>query len=421
MQELVCVLQQLPSHCHWAYADEDLLRCIPIREPVKRGPRGRALRSLIKAARSVGIHWPLVWLVALFELLRLLSRQFNVPMQAPASLQVPFRVFVGFGAGPEEQLYKRYCAEQSGQVLRLDQTSIESFAQWHRVGMVAALSAFCHAAIAARQAMKLLPVALGEWECEFLTFIGMRLADYSYRRAWFGWLQASAGSRIEDIAFLAVDTCAFAVSDQQLRPSFIQHGLIYYCLLAGFVRVEVLTADEANFFGKLLPHAKLVRTPQNTPLAISELSDVVLIASIYGEPDYIARINSFLYWAESVHLSVCVRPHPREDRTFWLGRGVEHNLAVDASDAGFFQALTRLKPRLVVSWFSTALADALAMGVIPVTVCHPDERAVADMPYPLFQRCLSWPRDKDMVARLLRDDEYYEAVLFSLNKETMVS
>lgn len=421
LQELTGLLQKLPAHYHWAFADENLLRSIPTGMPVKRGSRGRPLYGLVRAASSIGLHWPLLWLVGVVELGRLLLRQLNVPVQSTATLQSPFRIFTGFGAGSEESLFSRYCGEHPGPVLRLDQTRIESFAQWHRVDISGALSALASAIVTARQAMKLLPADLGRWHCDFLAFIGMRIADYAYMRAWFGWLKNSNGANVEEVAFLAADTCAFAVADLELRPAYLQHGLIFYYLLPGFVRVEALTFDEANYFRTVFPQTALVQAPHYPTLAIDELAELVLVASIYGEPDYMARINPFLQWASTANLNVCVRPHPREDRRFWQGRGFDSSLVMDDSDSDFVQALQRLKPRLVISWFSTALAEALNLGVVPVTVCRPDDRAVADMPYLIFQRCLHWPQDSAAIARLLYDNDYYAAVLASLRKEIKVS
>ena len=417
MRTITSMLQLLPARFHWAFANEDLLRAIPIGIPVKRGRRGVALHAMIKVVHRIGLHWPLLWLVGVSALARMLLRQSNAVAQSPAVLQLPFRIFIGFGAGSEEPLFMRYSAERSGTVLRLDQTSIESFAQWHRIGIGDALSALWYAVVTAKAAMAALPAVLASRDCDFLTFIGMRIADYSYMHAWFGWIKASHAANVEEVGFLAADTCAFAVSDRGLDPVFLQHGLLFFCLLPMCVRVEALNSDEADYFRQELPHA-IISLPQPIArLKVHELTGLVLVASIYGEADYLAQINPFLQWAGSEKLRVCVRPHPREDCEFWRSRGFDSYLVVDDSDKDFFHALARLKPRLVISWFSTALADALDAGVIPVTVCQPGDRAVVDMPYPLFQRCLSWPQDSGVIAKLLSDNEYYEAILASLRKE----
>jgi hypothetical protein len=111
---------------------------------------------------------------------------------------------------------------------------------------------------------------------------------------------------------------------------------------------------------------------------------------------------------------VRVRPHPREDRSFWTNEVDPSLVDFEGGDASFHDALRRLRPRIVVSWYSTALADALMCGIVPVTVSDETTPAVADMVYPLLDRALRWPRDQHRIAEIMRSEAAYQETLSSL-------
>jgi hypothetical protein len=146
----------------------------------------------------------------------------------------------------------------------------------------------------------------------------------------------------------------------------------------------------------------------------NEATDEIMVASVYERSQEMARILPFLDWAQGNAWNVRVRPHPREDRSFW-SREVDDSLAqLDDRDASFHDALRRLRPRIVVSWYSTALAEALNCGIMPVTISDESTPAIADMVYPLLDRALRWPRDLERIVQVMRSDAAYDATLQEL-------
>lgn len=419
IQHLTAHLQNLPSRYHWAWADEALLRAIPRNEDVARGARGRRLRGLVALGKRLGLVWLLVWLVGLVELTRLVLGQGGSRRNgAHGKGRYPARFLVGFGAGSEEPIFRKYCKDHPGKVGRLDQINVASFAEWHRVGALQALRSLHGALALAREAVDALPPELTRWRPDFLTFIGMRVGYFAYMHAWFEGLKTRAGEELEEIVFLAADTAAFAAVEAKLPTCYHQHGLIPCAVLPEFARVETLTADEAAFFRSALPSAHISLRPKpRQALTPAQLSKEILVASIYGDAEYMARIGSVIAWAKSNKIPVRVRPHPCEAGTFWSAYEAKGDISIEKSDAGIVETIDRLRPRLVVSWFSTVLAEALEQDIAPVTVCEEGDRNAADMVYPLFRRCLRWPQDADMIQRLMIDDEFYESILSRLRAE----
>ena len=413
-------LQKLPAQYHWALSDGSLLQAISRNEPMVRGIRGSRLGVVVKVSQHLGLVWPLLSLVGMVELIRLLLRQ-RVSTRNGSSQDghYPTRFFVGFGAGREEEYFSRYCETQAGGVGRLDQINVGSFAVWHCVGIVSGLRSLARALAVARMALAALPLELAPWRADFFTYVGMRVGYFAYMRAWFEILKTKTRTRLDEVAFLTGYLPAFAAVEVGLPTCYLQHGMIRHStLLPAFIRVEALTAAEAAFIRYRLPKTRVTTHSRSRhTLVPSQMAREILVASIYyPDTEYILRIMPFICWANTMKVPIRVRPHPCEDGTFWPGYETAGHVTIEKSDVGFFHAIDRLQPRLVVSWFSGAMDDALRCGVIPVSVCADDDRNVADMIYPLFQRCLRWPQDTESIERLLDDDEYYTSVLSRLRE-----
>lgn len=418
--EHVKELQHLPSKLQWAVGDSFLLQSIAQGKPARRGSAGTRLSTLVRVFAHLRMEYLLLFLVGAAELVKLLlkqgrvARQGGLPRSGLAERQYPSFFFVGFGAGSEEQLFADYCAEKSAPVARIDQTKVETMGKWRRVGVIEALASLLHALALARQALASLPREFLPWEKDFLTFVGMRLGYFSFAYAWFRQLKASAPI-VKEVCFLSADTAAFAAVNAGLPTRYLQHGLVRHSLvLPDFDQVDALTHDEGLHFRRRLPKADIKLTRPVMPVVVPRQPHSLLVASIYGHHDEMRRILPFLEFAAQRGMTIHIRPHPCEDRSFWLKGVFPFSFTLEEGDATFDAALDRLQPTMVVSWFSTALVDALYRGVIPVSVCARDDQNIQDMVYPLFEHCLHWPGDLDVLGQIISDQGFYKATLTGL-------
>ena len=413
-------LQQMPTQYHWAVADSGMLQSIAEGVPVQRGRAGARLKMLVKLFARLRLTNLLLFTVGAFELAKLLLRQsrkadLNGKIRLVlAESPYPTTFFVGFGAGAEESLFTGYMARKGLPVARVDQTKVESMGQWHRVGVLQALASLMHSHTLARQAIASLPEEYGPWKVDFQTYVGMQLGYFSFVNAWFAKLKENAPGLIE-VCFLSPDTAAFAAINIGLPTCFLQHGLIRHSLvLPMFDQVDALTHDEITHIRRRLPTANIrLARPVMTSIARRN-PRCILVASVYGHHEELRRIIPVIEYMSELGLTIYMRPHPREDREFWQSGNLPFVVKLEDSDTSFDAALERLRPSLVVSWFSTALVDALYRGIIPVSVSAGDDPNVADMVYPLFSRCLQCPQDAGVLERLLDDDKYYDSVLSRL-------
>jgi hypothetical protein len=418
---LVDELNALPTQYQWIFADSALLQAVSQNKPVERGTRGRLLFHMISVSRRLGVAWVLVALVSIIEFIRMWSQQRAAKNAVSGEIyEYPARFFVGFGAGAEEPLFLKYCVNGVIQTARLDQINIASFAVWHQVGFFSGLHRLMNALFVASKALDAISSHYSYWRVDFLTCIAMKAGYSAYMRAWFESLKVKTGASLEEVAFLSPDTAAFAAVDAGLPVCFLQHGMIRHSLiLPALCRAEALTVDEARHMKCRLPLAQVTTHSQwRRKLDPSLMTKAILIASIYGSTEYMSLIAPFVFWANAKKVPLHVRPHPRENSTYWQSYALAGQVIIAKDDADIYQAIDRLRPRLMVSWFSTAVLNALECGIIPITVCTDDDSYVIDMVYPLFKRCLRWPQDMKTIERLLYDDEYYVSVLSRLTEES---
>ena len=416
---VVTVFRDLPPQYYWVYANEALFRAISAGVPQKKGPRSRHLYFVIQLSKKLKIQWEVVLLVGLVAIVCILLRQvfYCRHKESGRGGYCGSRFFVGFGAGAEGNLFSEYVdGNKSDHVERLNQRDLSTFFRIHRVKFSAGIGATVSSYKTAVRAVQEVPEVFKDYRDDIVLNVIKRIGYYSYLRTWFEFYTESDNSFLREVAFVSPDVAAFAAVDAGLPTCYLQHGMIRRSILfPSFDRIVALTVAEAAFMTQRVPKAVILCHPRSLPGHLPEqMNRTMLVASVYGLPELMPRIVPLLNWARERTVSVEVRLHPCEDGIFWRSNEVAEYAKVQTDDASFFPSMDRLRPRFLVSWFSTTMMDALECGVIPVSVCADDDIHVADMVYPLFQCCLRWPQDAESLERLLDDDEYYTSVLSRL-------
>lgn len=420
LDDILDKLQKLSPQYHWALSDAQLLLAIYGNKPVVRKSRLFFMTILAGFSQRVGMVWPLIYLIGTVVLVKLLVRQYALTKNINRGAgDYPACFFVGFGVAKEEELISQYNKHDGGTLGMLHQYKIETFAFWHRVDVLSGFRSLFNAIVFAKRAVAALPDELVCRRVDFHTHIASKIGYYSYVRAWFAILAARSGSNPVDVAFSCQNLAAFAAVDAGIGATYFSHGMITRCeLLPAFATVRALTTYEANFIRHRLPSAHVtVYSPARQMLAPSQMAKEILITScpVGGNPRYMQTVIPLIRWAKIKKIPVRVRLHPSEDATyFWSDYVNEGLVTIAEGDVDFFQTIDRLKPRLLVSWVSTTLADVLHCGVIPITASLDDDLYAAELVYPIFQRCLKLSEEFKFIERLLCDDEYYESVLSRL-------
>ena len=407
-------LYKAPAEFRWALANSGLGKLItgvPM-EVSTFGRQGRLIRRLVGVACVFGAARLLVALVAWVEVARVMYQSRKVQSEG---LVTTCRIFVGFGAGLEEQMWSAFEAESGGPAIRLDETRPVTFLAYHRPRAYALFKHIWRASAAVVPFLSntaLEPVASNRKDT--ITYAALRMGKYILYRTW--WQEVEQAS-ISQVVFLSAETPAFACIDAGIwEVEYRQHGLHRKSILMpAFSRLKMLTQIEADWYRQYLPQVEIeVLRPTQT---LVHHVPRILIASVYDMPGFhkkkdLARVESLIQWAHQNNIDVRIRKHPREVDDFWERHFPE--LQLDATPDCFIEAQLRLQPMFVASWFSTSLVDALLVNVVPLSVMQLEDRHLQDMVFEVPRHCLLWPQHQSVMDALISGDESVYSVVSEL-------
>jgi hypothetical protein len=388
-------LAEINTEHHWMLAHDSLIRNVYIsHKPLAYSQRSMLIRRMFDWLRLPPLELFVLRAVGTVGALQWWWRA----KSAKGLPKNPFRLFVGFGAGPEEPMWRKYQAEDKVPALRLDQTKPATFGALHQPGLLRLLSRVWRKAGTTH---RFVVNSDHEWVIvsrpDFLTHACQRIGQYAF---FYEWWRGMNAAHIEKAVFISNDTPAFACLDAGFRKvEFRQHGCLRRStLMPQFPMLQVLTEEEKDYLSKQLPGASFHLARPG--VVIEKYNRLLLITSIYDtdelhKGDELQKLKDVFSWAKSQSVEVRIRPHPCEDPVFW--RLYFPEAVIDTTDATFEDALSRLRPLFVLSWFSTTLIDALLRGVVPVSVSSTNCKHVQDMIVSLHRHCLGWPEQKDIL------------------------
>ncbi len=208
--------QSLPNNIRWAFADSALLQAIENNEALVRGARGLVLAKLITISKNMSLEWLAIQLIGYLEAMTMYAQYRSSPKYPCGN--APARLFIGFGAGMEDELFRIF-ADQASAVLRLNQQDLANF---NRISTIPLFVLFRRVRDALRQVKNhwsLLPPELNDYSVEFLTHCAMRLARYSFFRAWFEAYMKEL-NQVPEVCLVSPDALAFAAVDAEVVSVF---------------------------------------------------------------------------------------------------------------------------------------------------------------------------------------------------------
>lgn len=414
-KELLHELYRAPVHLHWVLANFGH-RLMP---GFSFGWRGRIIRRLVGFACAFGCARLIVSFVAATELARLMYLARRAPqLELPESSCI----FVGFGAGSEEQMWHGFKNDSDGLAIRLDQTLPETFLSYHRPGTRELLKQiWCESGVVVPFLLNTLLESGAPNRKDSVTYAALRMAAYVLYRTWWRDLRNKS---ISKIVFISPDIPAYACIDAGMTPvEYHQHGFhIVSILMPPFDVLRLLTQADVDWYQQHLPKSRFEISP--SPERVAQHLPRILVASIYNYPkgelpepwsknQDSALLQSLVDWADKENLEVIVRMHPRESDNFWKVRFPK--LRIDATQDSFQEALLRIKPMFVVSWGSTCLVDATKENVVPVSIMGTNSKHLDWFVYDVSKHCLLWPDDKVILEEVVGGRLDPETVISKLN------
>ncbi len=365
-----------------------------------------------------GIEWQLIYIVGLFVMINMLVAQlFVINQKREIDQDYPAAFFVGFSVMKNDQIYLDYCGKTSEVVGKLNQYNIESFARWCRVNFQMGMYFLAYSITIAKKAIASMPSELAGRREDFLAHIASKLGYYAYMRSWFHMVHR-INPRLKEIAFSCQNIASFAAVDEGIHTIYFSHGLLSHAeLLPAFNKVTVISDAEMEFVKRRLPDSSVATyLNQVEKLDPSQMLREVLICSCPSSGNkYMSNIITFLDFAKIENIKVRVRLHPSENyNVFWHKYQEAGLVSIEVCDINVHHAIVRLKPRLVLSWGSTTLIDALDHGVIPINAIQDNDLLAMELVYPVCGRSLSLDHHFKSLSKLFYDDDYYNYVLSKL-------
>ena len=209
----------------------------------------------------------------------------------------------------------------------------------------------------------------------------------------------------------------------------VYHGLMGKINLSTFPEydsVYVYSYDERKYLIDAGIKSKVLTYPMMKAESHKNIAIFFMPATASNKIDWSIFSESFLSLTKlfkTFDYDVCIKVHPLAKASKKFSK--EYNLQpynwdeifdlsnfkyVDGSDGA--SIINKLKPNFVISWGSTALCEALNMGLIPITLWDTHfPRDVLESVYPINKRALLWPSEMEIIQDLLDDKFIYDDVV----------
>lgn len=407
---LAAHLQTLPPEIRWLHAQQETIRAKACGLPTRGGPWRRRAERLVMAADHIGLGATAAVAAHMILLIATYIGQFRtMPLVSTKAA-----LFVGIEALREPQLVRQFESLALEPVQQVDERTLTNFSRVGRVGVAALLRETRKVQSEIRSYLDGSAPPHGLDRRDLLAGFVLVGHRYVYLRAWFR-RYVSARRSGQTIAFSAASYVPYAAIAAGARAIYFTHGFQGYALVyPDFSAAYCDNRFEAEHLERRLPGCAVTVTREPSgPIKTRRL------AAIAGTVCEIWRhelCRSFIAWARASDIPVVVRRHPQDTSGYWdEWRGVT-GVSIADGDGELESFLDAYRPRLLATWVSTALLDALAKGVVPVTVDRQDVEVV-DTVYPIRRMSLRWPEEKDVVEVLVDDEAACDAFVRNKMRE----
>lgn len=390
----------------WTLASEEAIYSAAAGKQAAWGPKASRLRTLLQWADKLLLADFILLLVGAGAATKLWWKV-RKDSRGSSGERDTKRVFVGFGANSEEELWKNYRDKTDVASLRINQSSCKGMAALGCPGLIPTYFVLLRELAGYSARLKTITHVAGPSRSDFLTACGMNAGIYAFHRKY--WEMARKAGVVE-ATFLASDIPAFACVDAGIPTTYLQHGLISLTiLLPKFSTIETLTADEENYLRRLNCEADITRVARDEP-ANGPKNNVLLLLSVDDTPERLVVAKRLIDWANRIGVSVVVRPLPRfhNDPVVQKLQGHLPGVHFDTDLLSIEDSLARYNPKFIVAWTSTALPIGLSYGCLPVSLLDPDSfQIIQNMVYPMLHRVLFWPRDEHIMNMVFHSEQAF--------------
>lgn len=379
--------------------------------------RSKNVYRLIKLADFFKIANFLIFFVGLYRVYFLMNK---IVKNKVNKRDVNYRnIFVGHGANAEENIFSEYLKVTDGSVLRINSISLDGLEKINFSPLSAAFVLLFQNMFGLSQKIKKLTTSLKLSYYDFLTVAALNIGEYVFFRLFW---RAAKLQGVREATFLALGPSASACIHEGNKTVYWSHGLIKLSILMEMPHsISVITVEEKAYFDNIFLKKITCDLLKKSYYDVGEKNNVALILS----PEFLltrskllkCNFNSFCLWLNDHEFRNILRPTPKitANEFLLLRKELHHSCVIDDVSVDFVKSLSTVKPKFVVGANSTGLFIALAMGILPISLCDPnDEVLCQNMIYPLAKKVLFWPRDRVEIEAVLHSDVVYAKNILKL-------
>ena len=208
-----------------------------------------------------------------------------------------------------------------------------------------------------------------------------------------------------------------AAIDVGIKTFYLTHGnigAVHPISFPNFDGVYVYSSDEKKYLNKVVANINVFIYPFIKVESHNNL--IIVFMRLNDDQMDFNELKDLVYFFKHNHYIVKFKPHPQYNDnnlyTWAMALGVD----IIGKEKGSASSLIDLySPSFVVAWQSTALSEAINMGVIPISLSNKSEVLSCKSIYQLNKRVLFWNRDKKYIIKIINQQVPYSKVLRNLS------
>lgn len=348
----------------WSLQDSVTNYFISTNQKVPLNKKSKAALYILKVAYHARLSDGAIFLLGLVKAIPLWLKVKQVSNRTFSKKKA--KVFLGFGATIESLLYQHACDRFGKDLLKVSPCSYSSIAALGRPSFFEILHCLYINAKNHTNKLKVLFANNSKLINIYLLIASRNIGEYSFYLCLFGGCEANSS-----LISISVDMRAFASACSKSKAIYLQHGLLQSTtLFPNFSTLHIITKEEANYLREILPGSKLVMSDiikkSPSPAFLENIAIILCPTNLHKS--FEEEIRQFMRWCSAMNIHVILRlplTISEEDKEVLVSK---FNIELDDSSLPLSDLILQKKAKFVVSWISTGLYEALAVGVVPISL-----------------------------------------------------
>ena len=244
----------------------------------------------------------------------------------------------------------------------------------------------------------------------------LNVANYSYFCALLDELQQK--NKELKIYHSGIDLLGFAGVNQNISTNYLAHGLINPATVYGypdFSRISVFSKDEAEYLKNIFPQANIEIYIMKPVLHRKKKVIGFLDYGTEFQKSQQDQLQELIVFFQDKGYEVTIKPHPASTWQSLESFAGAHKIKISPyKHETTCDILFKEEPSFTFGWSSTALCESLRCGVIPINLSS-ENSPYMNIPYRFKERALSWPKNKNKIENITKEEAEYKAVINSLD------